>query len=200
MACTLGMRVEPPTSTIWCTSFLDMCASRRTWVTGPRVFLKRSRLSSSNLARLTTREKSVPAESASQSIVADICTDRVRLAASHCRRSRWIARLSLAMSIPVLRRNCCMQWSMRRWSKSSPPRWVSPEVDRTSKTPPSMVRRDTSNVPPPRSKTRMLCSAVSRLSRPYAMAAAVGSLMTRSTVRPAMVPASLVACRCASLK
>ena len=32
------------------------------------------------------------------------------------------------------------------------------------------------------------------------MAAAVGSLITRSTLRPAMVPASLVACRCASLK
>ena len=32
------------------------------------------------------------------------------------------------------------------------------------------------------------------------MAAAVGSLMMRSTLRPAMAPASLVACRCASLK
>jgi hypothetical protein len=38
------------------------------------------------------------------------------------------------------------------------------------------------------------------LSRPYAMAAAVGSLMMRSTSRPAIVPASLVACRWLSLK
>ena len=37
-------------------------------------------------------------------------------------------------------------------------------------------------------------------SSPYAMAAAVGSLMMRSTLRPAMTPASLVACRWLSLK
>ena len=38
------------------------------------------------------------------------------------------------------------------------------------------------------------------LSKPYASAAAVGSLMIRKTSRPAIFPASLVACRCASLK
>jgi len=46
----------------------------------------------------------------------------------------------------------------------------------------------------------MFFSPLMSLSRPYAIAAAVGSLMTRSTLRPAIVPASLVACRCASLK
>ena len=38
------------------------------------------------------------------------------------------------------------------------------------------------------------------LSRPYAIAAAVGSLMMRSTLRPEMAPASFVAWRCESLK
>ena len=38
------------------------------------------------------------------------------------------------------------------------------------------------------------------LSKPYAIAAAVGSLITRRTLRPAIVPASLVACLCESLK
>ena len=38
------------------------------------------------------------------------------------------------------------------------------------------------------------------LSRPYASAAAVGSLMMRSTLRPAISPASFVAWRSASLK
>ena len=38
------------------------------------------------------------------------------------------------------------------------------------------------------------------LSSPYASDAAVGSLMMRSTSRPAILPASLVALRCASLK
>ena len=38
------------------------------------------------------------------------------------------------------------------------------------------------------------------LSAPYASAAAVGSLIIRLTSRPAILPASLVAWRCASLK
>src|SRR6187402_3377262 len=38
------------------------------------------------------------------------------------------------------------------------------------------------------------------LSSPYASAAAVGSFTRRRTSRPAMRPASFVACRCASLK
>eukprot|EP00966_Prymnesium_polylepis_P137446 3175900-Prymnesium_polylepis.1 len=91
------------------------------------------------------------------------------------------------------------RYVMIRLSKSSPPRWVSPCVASTSKTPESIVSSDTSNVPPPRSKTRMVCVSPTR-SSPYAIAAAVGSFRIRSTLRPAMVPASLVACRCASLK
>mmetsp|Transcript_4680 Transcript_4680/g.6924 ORF Transcript_4680/g.6924 Transcript_4680/m.6924 type:complete len:223 (+) Transcript_4680:1006-1674(+) len=86
-----------------------------------------------------------------------------------------------------------------RLSKSSPPRWVSPAVAFTSKMPSSMVRSDTSKVPPPRSKIRTFFSSPF-LSRPYAMAAAVGSLMMRRTLRPAIEPASLVAWRWPSLK
>ena len=56
-----------------------------------------------------------------------------------------------------------------------------------------------SNVPPPRSYTAILRSP-SFLSMPKASAAAVGSLMIRLTSRPAILPASLVACRCESLK
>lgn len=55
------------------------------------------------------------------------------------------------------------------------------------------------NVPPPKSKTSTFF-AFTFLSRPYAIAAAVGSFSTRSTFIPAIRPASLVACRCASLK
>eukprot|EP00966_Prymnesium_polylepis_P237760 5498846-Prymnesium_polylepis.1 len=56
---------------------------------------------------------------------------------------------------------------------------------RTSNTPPSTATRETSNVPPPRSYTRMLSDEPLR-SRPNAIAAAVGSLSTRSTFRPAI--------------
>ena len=58
---------------------------------------------------------------------------------------------------------------------------------------------DTSKVPPPRSKTRIFFSPDFSF-KPYAIAAAVGSLMMRMTLRPAIVPASLVAWRWASLK
>ena len=57
---------------------------------------------------------------------------------------------------------------------------------------------ETSKVPPPRSKTRIVWSEP--LSSPYASAAAVGSFTIRSTFRPAILPASFVASRCALLK
>ena len=57
---------------------------------------------------------------------------------------------------------------------------------------------ETSKVPPPRSNTRIVWSC--SLSRPYASAAAVGSLMMRLTSSPAILPASLVAWRWESLK
>jgi hypothetical protein len=53
---------------------------------------------------------------------------------------------------------------------------VSPAVDFTAKIPSSMVRRETSKVPPPKSKMRMFFSPtlVAFLSRPQEIAAAVG--------------------------
>jgi len=71
-------------------------------------------------------------------------------------------------------------------------------VERTSTTPSPTSSTDTSNVPPPRSKTRMVSLRI--LSRPYAREAAVGSFTILTTSSPAMRPASLVACRWASLK
>ena len=48
--------------------------------------------------------------------------------------------------------------SMTRWSQSSPPSCVSPWVALTSNTPSPISSSDTSNVPPPRSKTRIVWS------------------------------------------
>src|SRR5205807_4199761 len=83
-------------------------------------------------------------------------------------------------------------------SKLSPPRWLSPAVAFTSNTPSPISSTETSNVPPPRSKTRIVWSV--SLSRPYASEAAVGSLMIRLTSSPAILPASFVAWRWSSLK
>ena len=83
-------------------------------------------------------------------------------------------------------------------SKSSPPRWLSPQVARTSITPSPISIIDTSKVPPPKSYTIIFCD--DSLSSPYESAAEVGSFIIRFTSRPAIFPASLVAFLCESLK
>mmetsp|Transcript_17083 Transcript_17083/g.53112 ORF Transcript_17083/g.53112 Transcript_17083/m.53112 type:complete len:271 (-) Transcript_17083:544-1356(-) len=197
--CTFGMRVEPPTSTISSISDFLSSESSITFSTGPSVFLNRSTHSSSKRARVSVSEKSRPSCKASISTRTWCCVERARLARSTSRRSFWIARLSLLGSLLCLRLNTLSRCWITRLSKSSPPRCVSPDVAITSNTPLSMVRSETSKVPPPRSNTRMFFSP-SFLSSPYAIAAAVGSLMMRITLSPEIVPASLVAWRCASLK
>lgn len=71
---------------------------------------------------------------------------------------------------------------------------MSPAVAFTSKIPPEMSRIETSNVPPPMSKIKMCRSSSLFLSSPYATAAAVGSFIILMTSKPAMAPASFVAC------
>mmetsp|Transcript_32269 Transcript_32269/g.80930 ORF Transcript_32269/g.80930 Transcript_32269/m.80930 type:complete len:230 (+) Transcript_32269:901-1590(+) len=161
---TLGMRVEPPTSTISSMSDFLSLASSSTLRTGPRVFLNRSMFSSSKRARVRVSMRSLPPWKFSISMRAWMAVDKERFARSTSLFSFWMARLSLDASRPVFFLKTLRKWVITRWSKSSPPRWVSPLVARASKTPSSMVRTDTSKVPPPRSYTRMFCSPF--LSRP----------------------------------
>ena len=51
---------------------------------------------------------------------------------------------------------------------------MSPLVAFTSNNPSSTVKRDTSNVPPPKSTTKIVLSFLLELLKPYAIAAAVG--------------------------
>mmetsp|Transcript_28896 Transcript_28896/g.63702 ORF Transcript_28896/g.63702 Transcript_28896/m.63702 type:complete len:237 (-) Transcript_28896:740-1450(-) len=164
-SCTLGMRVEPPTSTISSSSVFLMAASSMAFLTGPRVLRNRSMLSSSKRARVRGSDRSTPSARASISTRTWCWEDRARLARSASRRSFCRARASPVMSFLYFFLISLMKYSITRWSKSSPPKWVSPLVEITSNTPLSMVRMDTSKVPPPRSNTRMFFSPPF-LSRP----------------------------------
>ncbi len=158
---------------------------------------------SSSFARVSCRSRcfgpSCVAVTNGRLICVVIVDDSSIFAFSAASYRRWSAMRSCARSMPWSFLNSATIQSTTALSKLSPPRWLSPAVDFTSKTPSPSSSTDTSNVPPPRSKTRMVWSAPS-LSRPYASAAAVGSLMMRSTLRPAILPASFVASRCALLK
>mmetsp|Transcript_79712 Transcript_79712/g.185075 ORF Transcript_79712/g.185075 Transcript_79712/m.185075 type:complete len:267 (+) Transcript_79712:1319-2119(+) len=131
-------------------------------------------------------------------MVALAAEESVRFARSHCACKRRRARCSKS-KLPCLLRQSCTQYSTRRLLKSSPPKRVSPATAFTSKIPSSIVRSATSHVPPPKSNTSTFCSS-GRRSKPYAIAAAVGSLMIRSTFKPESAPLSFVAWRWASLK
>ena len=124
----------------------------------------------------------------------ELCCDEDNsiFAFSAASRTRCIAILSFVKSIPFLLRKVLTKCSTRASSQSSPPSALSPFVAFTSTIPSPISRSETSNVPPPRSNTKIVCS-LSPLSKPYASAAAVGSLIMRSTFKPAISPASLVA-------
>src|SRR6267154_1739826 len=76
-----------------------------------------------------------------------------------------------------LRLNSWIGWLIRRLSKSSPPKWVSLVVALTSKIPSLIVKRDIEGSPTEIKK----CLLITFLSRPYAIAAAVGSLIIQRT-------------------
>mmetsp|Transcript_2194 Transcript_2194/g.4489 ORF Transcript_2194/g.4489 Transcript_2194/m.4489 type:complete len:280 (+) Transcript_2194:886-1725(+) len=194
------------------TSELATPASLSTLVTVSIQSWKSLALSSSNLALERVTLKSTSSTRLSTSILVVVPELRARLAFSQALLNLDIALLLLSksaiFSAPCFSRIWVLHQLTTRLSKSSPPRWVSPPVALTSKTPPFMVKQVTSKVPPPRSKMTTLLLSVfsfpafssSALWRPYARAAAVGSLIMRRTLRPAMRPASLVAWRCWLLK
>src|SRR5712692_1588897 len=130
------MRVEPPTSTTSSMSFGSTPASFRHWRTGPMDFSRRSPTSCSSFARVSFKERCLgPLWSAVTNgrLMSD---SRVvlssHLAFSAASFSRWRAILSFERSIPWSRLNSATIQSMIRWSRLSPPRWVSPLVAFTS--------------------------------------------------------------------
>jgi len=77
-----------------------------------------------------------------------------------------MALLLFLISTPFFFKKSAEQYSTNLLSKSSPPKWVSPAVALTSKIPSSIVKRETSNVPPPKSKIKTFFSPYPFLSKP----------------------------------
>ena len=200
---TAGIRVEPPFKITLSISLTLKPASLNALSKAILVFWTKSSVNSSNLARVKSasrwRGPASPAEINGSEMWVDETPDKSFLAFSAASFKRCNAILSLDKSTPFSSLKFWINQSIILLSKSSPPRWVSPLVDNTWKTPSPSCKMETSKVPPPRSYTKTF-SSFSSLSRPYAKAEAVGSLIILWTFKPAIFPASLVAWRCASLK
>ena len=168
-ACTAGIRVMPPTSTTCSMSAALRPASASACFVGPTVRSSRSCASSSSFARVSCRSRcfgpSCVAVMNGRLICVVIVDDSSIFAFSPASYRRWSAIGSMPRSMPWSRLNSATIQSTIALSKLSPPRWLSPFVDFTSKTPSPSSSTDTSNVPPPRSKTRIVWSAPS-LSSP----------------------------------
>mmetsp|Transcript_59342 Transcript_59342/g.174187 ORF Transcript_59342/g.174187 Transcript_59342/m.174187 type:complete len:330 (-) Transcript_59342:695-1684(-) len=159
---TFGMRVEPPTSRTSSTSDAPTPASFRTPSASSMVLSKRSRFSSSNRALESVPEKESPSKSASRLMRACGAELSIRFAFSASCWSLCSAALSPDGSFPCFFSNALARYRTTRWSKSQPPRRASPAVATTSKESPAARSRETSKVPPPRSKTKTVFAFPSR--------------------------------------
>ena len=135
---TSGIRVEPPTITTSSISMGLKPASCKACRHGLRVRSMMGAINLLNSARVTSRRYF----SSSTTISAD--SDAVRSSFAFVAAFR-IAGIADFPSTSLRTRRISSS------SISSPPRWVSPLVDRTSKMPSLSFRIEMSNVPPPKS-------------------------------------------------
>ena len=167
-SCTAGIRVEPPTRTTSSISSAIKLASLIARFTGPRSRAIRSLHSSSNWARVSRVSMclgpSAVAVMKGRLISVTITPESSILAFSAASVRRWRDWRSLRRSIFSAARNCSANQSTILRSKSIPPNWTSPLVDLTWKTPSPTSSTDTSKVPPPRSKAKIV--SLWRLSNP----------------------------------
>ena len=151
----LGILVIPPTKI---TSFISealMPASFRADLQGPKEPLTKSSTRSSYLALVNFTFKCFGPDwsAVMNGKLISVWTelDNSIFAFSAPSLSLCKANLSLRRSMPFSFLSSSAKKSMILWSKSSPPRNVSPFVDLTSNTPSPTSKIETSNVPPPKS-------------------------------------------------
>ena len=158
---TQGILVEPPTSNTLSISLDVNLASFNAFLTGSVVDSTKSLIKSSNLALVKIKFKwsgpSVPWDINGNDISVEVIPLRSFLAFSAASLTLCIAILSLVKSTPDSFLNSSVIHSITLSSKSSPPKWLLPLVDLTSNTPSPSSRIDTSNVPPPKSYTKIVC-------------------------------------------
>ena len=144
-------------------------ASRIAFWQGTRQAWIRLCASCSNCERVSVLTKCFgtppSAEMYGRLISVDVVLESSIFAFSAASLRRCIAIGSLERSMPSSALKPCTSQSMITWSKSSPPRCVSPFVESTSNTPPPNSRIEISNVPPPRSNTAIFMSLLA-LSTP----------------------------------
>ena len=166
---TAGIREEPPTRITSSISELLKPASLIAFLQGSRQAWIKLWAKASNLARVKVLTKCLGIPSTGMMygrlISVEVEEDNSILAFSAASFRRCIAIGSFVKSAPSSFLNSCTNQSMITWSKSSPPKWVSPLVESTSNTPPPNSRIEISNVPPPRSNTAIFISLWA-LSRP----------------------------------
>ena len=109
-SCTIGIRVDPPTNRTLSISLFLILASLIAWRTGPSVDSTKSRIKSSNLARVSVKSKcsgpSSPWEINGADTCVEVIPDKSFLAFSATSFSLCIAILSLDKSTPFSFLNC----------------------------------------------------------------------------------------------
>ena len=157
-----GIRVEPPTKITSSISDALSPASFKACLQGPRVPWIKEAANCSNLLRVSLRTKWRGTLSFTvmygKLMSVSLLLDNSIFAFSAASFKRCSAIGSLRRSMFSSDLNSSANQSMTTWSKSSPPKWVSPLVDFTSNTPSPNSRIDTSKVPPPRSYTAIFMS------------------------------------------
>ena len=152
---TAGMRVMPPTSTTSPMSLGSTLASFNAALTASKDLSIRSETKDSSFERESLVSKCLGPEASAVTKGMEISVstpeESSTLAFSAASRNLCSAWRSFLRSIPSDFWNSSANQSIIRWSKSSPPRWVSPLVDLTSKTPSPSSSTEISKVPPPRS-------------------------------------------------
>ncbi len=152
---TFGMRLEPPTKRTSSILSAVMPASAKALRQGSFVASNKSSVICSNWARVRFFCKCLgPVASAVMNgrlMAVDVWAESWILAFSAASRRRCKAIGSFERSIPVSFLNSSTSQSIIRRSQSSPPRWVFPFVDFTSKTPSANSKIEMSKVPPPKS-------------------------------------------------